>query len=115
MAKRIIEELIDDLDGTPATGPTKFSLDGSEYTIDLSAANTMAFREVLAPYINVAVKIRVGKLPSTRGQRQAVPSSGQPVQNRAIREWAQGKGITVSDRGRISQALVDRYNAEAGR
>ena len=36
-------------------------------------------------------------------------------QNRAIREWAQSKGIQVSDRGRIKQEIVDRFNAEAGR
>ncbi|GAA1814775.1 hypothetical protein HC028_09090 [Planosporangium flavigriseum] len=36
-------------------------------------------------------------------------------QSRAIREWAQGKGIVVSDRGRIKQEIVDRYQAEAGR
>jgi hypothetical protein len=40
---------------------------------------------------------------------------GDRDQNRAIREWAQSKGIQVSDRGRIKQEIVDRYNAEAGR
>jgi hypothetical protein len=40
---------------------------------------------------------------------------GDRDQNRAIREWAQAKGIDVSDRGRIKQDIVDRYHAEAGR
>ena len=41
-------------------------------------------------------------------------TNGREV-NQAIREWATSKKIDVSDRGRIKQEIVDRYNAEAGR
>jgi hypothetical protein len=33
---------------------------------------------------------------------------------RAIREWAKSQGLQVSDRGRISQELQDKFNAAHG-
>jgi formamidopyrimidine-DNA glycosylase len=47
--------------------------------------------------------------------RGRAPVKADRDQNRAIREWAQAKGLDVSDRGRIKQEIIDRYNAEAGR
>jgi hypothetical protein len=33
----------------------------------------------------------------------------------ALRDWAKRKGIQISERGRISQEIVEQYHAEAGR
>jgi hypothetical protein len=33
---------------------------------------------------------------------------------RAIREWAKSQGVQVSDRGRISQEIRDKFNAAHG-
>ncbi|MEV8514834.1 Lsr2 family protein [Dactylosporangium sp. NPDC051484] len=118
MAKRVIHELIDDIDGKPAAESIVFALDGVQYEIDLSAANAVKLRDAVAPFVAAATKIgRGGVVATSRGRevRGRSVTRGDRDQNRAIREWAQAKGIDVSDRGRIKQDIVDRYHAEAGR
>jgi Lsr2 len=115
VAKRTIHVLVDDLDGGEAEETVKFSIDGIQYEIDLSKKNANKMREALAPYISAGTKVgRGGVLAGGRSASRA-RAGGDRDQNRAIREWAQSKGIKVSDRGRIKQEIVDRYNAEAGR
>jgi hypothetical protein len=36
-------------------------------------------------------------------------------QNKAIRAWAQRKGLEVAPRGRIKSEIVEQYHREAGR
>jgi hypothetical protein len=118
VAKRTIHVLVDDLDGGEAEETVKFAIDGIQYEIDLSKKNANKIREALAPYVAVGTKVgRGGVLAGGRSAATRVRGGGvgDRDQNRAIREWAQSKGIQVSDRGRIKQEIVDRYNAEAGR
>ena len=118
MAKRIIQELVDDLDGTKAAETVRFGIDGLQYEIDLSTKNATKIREMLAPYVEKGTKVRPGAaLVGGRagGGRGRAASAVDRDQNRAIREWALSKGLEVSDRGRIKKEVVDRYNAEAGR
>ncbi|MBT8228074.1 MAG: Lsr2 family protein [Dactylosporangium sp.] len=118
MAKRTIHVLVDDIDGGDADETVKFALDGTQYEIDLSKNNAAKLREAFAPYLDAGTKIGRGgvvvggRAASARGRGGA---SADRDQNKAIREWAQAKGIKVSDRGRIKQEIVDRFNAEAGR
>jgi hypothetical protein len=117
MAKRVIHELIDDIDGKVADESISFGIDGTQYEIDLSKKNAARLREALAPFVAAAAKIGRGGISSSRardGRGRAPVPSGRD-QNRAIRQWAQAKGIEVSDRGRIKREIVERYNAEAGR
>src|SRR6266511_3314748 len=109
MAMRTIHVLVDDLDGGDADETVKFALDGIQYEIDLSKKNAGKMRDALAPFVAGGTKIGRGAVLA--GGRAAADRD----QNRAIREWAQSKGIPVSDRGRIKQEIVDRYHAEAGR
>jgi len=118
VAKRTIHVLVDDLDGGDAEETVKFGLDGIQYEIDLSKKNANKMRDLLSPYLSAGTKIgRGGVLAGgrTTAVRARGGAGGDRDQNRAIREWAQSKGIPVSDRGRIKQEVVDRYNAEAGR
>src|SRR6266480_2888690 len=120
MAKRTIHMLVDDVDGTEADETVRFGIDGIQYEIDLSKTNAEKMRAVLARYVDAGAKVGRAGAPATRaappqgraqvGRRTA---TADPDQNRAIREWAQGKGIAVSDRGRIKQDIVERYHAEA--
>ena len=118
MAKRTIHVLVDDIDGGEADETVKFSLDGVQYEIDLSKKNASKLRDAFAPYLASGTKIGRGgvvvggRAASARGRGGAAADRDQ---NRAIRDWAQAKGIKVSDRGRIKQEVVDRFNAEAGR
>jgi nucleoid-associated protein Lsr2 len=118
MARRTIQVLTDDLDGGEAEETVKFGLDGTQYEIDLSKKNANKMRDALAPFLAAGRKVgRGGVVIGGRAASARVRggATADRDQNRAIREWAQGKGIKVSDRGRIKQEIVDRYHAEAGR
>jgi hypothetical protein len=119
MARRVIHELIDDLDGGLADESLSFGLDGVQYTIDLSLKNAADLRDVLAPYIAAATKLgrtAVSVPPARPGGRgrPVLSARAEREQNRAIREWAQGQGLEVSDRGRIRADIVERFHAESG-
>jgi hypothetical protein len=94
-----------------------FGLDGVLYQIDLSKKNAVKFRDLVAPFVTAGTKVGRGGVTAVRGgdRRVRVPAGADRDQNRAIRDWAQAKGISVSDRGRIKQEIVDRFHAEAGR
>ena len=126
MSRRTVIMLTDDLDGGDADETVSFSIDGIFYEIDLSEKNAGKMRGALEKYMGVARRMPKNHVP---GQRRGapprmpyVPAQAGPArpavtdkeQNRAIREWAAGKGLVVSDRGRIKQEIVDRYMAEAG-
>ncbi len=107
MARKVIHQLVDDLDGTvlePGSGETvHFALDGVQFEIDLTAANAAELRAALEPYRAVARK-------ATRGSR----GSGRPARDpriAEIRAWAHEEGLTVSSRGRIPEPIVEAYDA----
>jgi hypothetical protein len=111
MARRVIQELIDDISGQPADETVTFALDGVQYEIDLTAKNAAKLRTALAPFLAAATKVgRGGVTAHRRG-----PARNERQVNQAIREWAQAKGIAVAERGRIKQELVERYRAEGRR
>ena len=83
----------------------RFGLSGNEYEIDLSAKNTSAFREKLAPFIEYAR--RAGRRQTSRPTRTAASRQ----RSEAIRAWAKSQGLAVSDRGRIPASVVERYKA----
>jgi hypothetical protein len=116
MAKRTVHMLIDDLDGGDADETITFALDGIQYQIDLSTKNAAKMRDGLARYVGAGT--RTGRAGTATMRNSTPRRSGSATadrdQNRAIREWAQGKGLDVSDRGRIKKEIVDRYHAEAG-
>jgi len=111
MAKKTITILTDDLDGEElplGTRSTRFSLDGVEYEIDLSADNARALAAALSPYISAGRRVggaRTASAPRTRTK------STDADRLQAIRSWAQGNGYTVGDRGRIKAEIVDAYDA----
>jgi hypothetical protein len=115
MAKRTIHMLVDDIDGGEAAETVKFAIDGTQYEIDLSKTNAAQMRDALAPFVAVGTRVaRIGTAARVQASRGRSTTTVDRDQNRAIREWAQAKGISVSDRGRIRQEIVDRYHAEAG-
>lgn len=115
MAQKVEVRLVDDLDGTEANQTVTFCLDGTEYEIDLSGPHATELRQALDTYIESGRKL--GRSTVQRGRR--TPSTPTTKANReqsqAIRDWAKRKGLEVSDRGRISQEIVERYRAEAGK
>ena len=60
MAQQFQVQYIDDLDGTDLgteANSISFAFDGKEYTIDLSDENAEKFREVMAPYVEIAHRV----------------------------------------------------------
>ncbi len=107
MATRISVVLEDDLDGGPAAETLRFGLGAAEYEIDLSKKNARAFRKQLAPFVEHARK-------AGRGQRRrAVRTSSGRERSGDIRAWARGKGLPVSDRGRIPASVLEQYESAA--
>jgi hypothetical protein len=117
MAQKVEVRLLDDLDGGQADETVKFAVDGTEYEIDLSNKHALELRKNLDQFLGAAR--RVGRMNSG-GRRTAARGAGvspgaNRERNQAIRDWAKGKGLEISDRGRISQELVDQYEAEVGK
>jgi hypothetical protein len=54
----LITQRVDDIDGSPDAAPIPFALDGTAYEVDLSPENAAALREVLAPYVDAARRIK---------------------------------------------------------
>lgn len=117
MARKIVHQLVDDLDGTvlePGEGETVlFSLDGAAYEIDLTDDNAAALRAAFAPYLSAArsVSARSGRDGSSRGGAGRVQKRSGQRDYAPVREWAAKNGYTVSDRGRVPAAVLEAYDA----
>ena len=102
MATRTEVIMIDDLDGTDIAGTGKtvtFAHAGTNYEIDLSERNARQLSEALAPYVAAARRVN-----HRRGE-------DDPVDLHIIRIWAKEHDIKVSERGRVSQEVVEAYRA----
>jgi len=123
MARRIVHQLVDDLDGTVlevGDGETVlFSLDGVAYEIDLTDENAAALRDAFAPYISAARSVSARSGAGSRSaQSSRGSSSGGRTQRRAgqrdyapVREWAAKNGYSLSERGRVPAAVLEAYDA----
>lgn len=113
MAEVIVRQLIDDIDGSEIRDGggerVDFSFRGTDYQIDLSAANIAKLEKALKPYIDAAAKVRSGG----RARRAKLNGSGKssPEQLAAIRDWARKNGHDVADRGRIKAEIVEAFDA----
>jgi len=113
MARRIVHQLVDDIDGTVlevGEGETVlFSLDGTAYEIDLTDGNAAAFREALAPYLAAARSISSARSSSGSGGGKRRRTGQQDYS--AVREWARSNGYQVSERGRVPASVLEAYEA----
>lgn len=105
MAKRIVETLVDDLDGSEADRTIAFSINGEGYAIDLSSANAEKFEAALAPFVDAARRTSSGRAGGG-SRRRAAGGSGD---TKDAREWLRANGHQVSDRGRIPAPLLELY------
>lgn len=109
MAQRFQVLLVCDVHGdeTPGTETVNFALDGTGYEIDTCAAHAAKLRDAFAPY--VAAGRRAGRSGGGRRRRGGRSSSG--VDPAAVRAWARSNNVKVSERGRISAEVLERYAA----
>ena len=115
MAQKINVTLVDDIDGGEAAETVEFALDGTRYEIDLSAQNAQALRDALAQYVAAARRAgRGSSAPSSSGGRRSGrrgSTSMDKSQVQHIRQWARDNGLKVSERGRISADILEKYQA----
>lgn len=107
MAQKVNIILVDDIDGSDASETVTFGLDGTTYEIDLNDSNAAALREALSGYVGHGRKVTGG---ARRGRRASSTSTGSS-NTKAVREWARGQGMEVSERGRISADVQQAYDA----
>jgi len=115
MARKIIHQLVDDIDGTVlevGDGETiLFSLDGVAYEIDLSAENAAALRDALSAYTSAGRRVSSGRAaapaPVAAGGRRRAGQRDLGV----VREWAKANGFKVSERGRVPASILEAYDA----
>jgi len=118
MARRIVHQLVDDLDGTVlevGQGETVlFSLDGVAYEIDLTDENASALRAALEPYVTAGRRISGGRSSTgaTSANRGGRPRRRPGQTDYApIRAWAKDNGYEVSERGRVPASVIEAYEA----
>ena len=105
MATNMAVVVTDDLDGSPGAETIAFGLDGVSYEIDLGQSNRARLADTLAPFIAGGRRVRRG------GRRRAGdPAGSARVDRTAIRAWAREAGLAVSERGRISAEVLQRYD-----
>ena len=108
MAKQTTVTVTDDLDGSANAKEVTFSLNGESWTIDLSAKNRNALEKALKPYIAKATK-QGRRRPAASSRRTAARGARGDLPQ--VRDWAKSNGHQVSDRGRISAAVQEAYDA----
>ena len=106
-------------EGTETEGVTTiaFGLDGTSYEIDACPEHGDALREAFATYVGAARRPERGSgSTARRAPRSSTPRSSSGggsdrEQVQQIREWARANGHTVSERGRLSAAVLEAYRA----
>jgi hypothetical protein len=106
MARKVHVQLIDDLSGEDADGTVRFSVDGADYEIDLTADHAAELRGVLEKYVAHGRRLR-----GTPGSRDARTAPTGRDETQRIRDWARAHGYKTSARGRISRDIKQAYDA----
>jgi hypothetical protein len=105
MARTVSVVITDDLDGSPGAQVVAFSFDGRSYEIDLGKKNRARFQKSLQPFMEA------GRRVTQRRTARASRGTGSGTGRAAVRAWAAGQGLKVSERGRISAEVMSRYDA----
>ncbi|MFD2157243.1 histone-like nucleoid-structuring protein Lsr2 [Rhodococcus jostii] len=114
MARKVVLELADDIDGTVFGDDGEsisYAVDGVEYVIDLKDEHAKELRETFEYYI--AHSTRVGGRKH-RSDRQGNPTTGKRPRDetKKIRAWALEQGYELSSRGRIP-AEIEQWFRDA--
>ncbi|AQZ61257.1 Histone protein Lsr2 [[Actinomadura] parvosata subsp. kistnae] len=115
MAKRLIETITDDFDGSPMEdeNPVSFSIKGDRFVMDLKPENEDRLRAALAPFIAKARREETAATSRPRGRRgsSGTTRAMSKEKSQEIRQWAKAHGLPVSERGRIASSVIQKYEA----
>lgn len=123
MASITTVSLLDDLDNSVNAAETVvFGLDGATYEIDLAEKNAKKLRDALASYVANARHVEGGRRSTAavaaprraragRSPKASARTTPDREQTAAVREWARSAGHEVSERGRLSAAVLEAFEA----
>jgi hypothetical protein len=81
----------------------------------LSPRNRASLEKALKPYLSKATKVSGRDTRSSGSRRSRSSAASRRGSSRPdlaqVRDWARGNGLDVSDRGRISAAVQQAYDA----
>ena len=105
MAKTVSVVITDDLDGSPDAETVAFGFEGHSYEIDLGKKNRARLQKSLQPFMDA------GRRTTQRRTAKTPRGAGTRTDRAAVRAWAAGQGLKVSERGRISADVMSKYDA----
>lgn len=113
MAQKTQIILTDDIDGGEATQTVTFAFQGTNYEIDLNDEHAASIEESFSEWITNARKsnTRSGAGAAARSSSTRASSGAKRTDLDAVRAWARDNGHTVSDRGRVSNKILEAYDA----
>jgi hypothetical protein len=110
MAKTTVVTITDDIDGSTDDVVTcAFGLGDAQFEIDLNAEHREELENFLARFIEYARSVPGSKAAGRQGKpaRKAVDRD----RTAEVRSWAKTEGLGVSERGRISRAIIEAFDA----
>lgn len=109
MATQTTTMMVDDIDGSTEDVVTcAFGLGDSQFEIDLNTAHREELEQLLEKFVEAARPVSAPK-PATGRRKKQVTQPDYDAS--AVRHWARSNGLTVSDRGRVSQEILEAYRA----
>lgn len=118
MTTRVVKELIDDLDGSPASHTVRIGWENEWREIDLSDKNLASLSKGFDHFWDAARRVTGKRTTSAQGARQSKASrsangSTRDYDRQQFRAWAAESGIKLK-RGRPPRDLIDRFLATQG-
>lgn len=110
MAQKVVVQIFDDLTGEEGAEAVQFTINGTEYEIDLTLESRDELFTLLSPYTQAGRTVSGKNKRKVAGKPKSVPVVTE-LDPAAIRSWAVENGYEINERGRIPKAIVDAYNA----
>lgn len=103
MARQVVEEILDDIDGSPGAETVRFGYQGQDYEIDITPDRHKELADALSDLIEKGRRVRRDKpkVKTTRGKSD--------LDLAEVRRWAAEHGIEVAARGRVPNNVLDKY------
>ncbi len=121
MAKKLIEELVDDLDGSPAAHTVRIGWDNEWRELELSDKNLTALSKSFDRFWEVARPVTASASSARRRPAKTKPrsrtrkanGSASSYDRNQFRTWAVENDVQLK-RGRPPRQLVERFLAAQG-
>lgn len=117
MSIKTVQIIQDDFDGSDGAQTVSFGWEGQQYEIDLNEGHAKQLHEALVPFIERARRARGRGVPGRRATPSPVSGrgrtslSGKSFDAKTVRQWAHSNGVSVPDRGRVPESVIQEYEA----